>query len=145
MLGPAPACCLLFLLFLGQNRLILCFLGPIFWTYVLEILTWVGAGARLLTLLYFEKNTRPIGNCTCLGFGSLRNKILFLGISISFCSSFLTTFFSLKYFFPIPFKFLPPAAPAADTKSDFASVLRIGKKPPFYLFLPPKCQTPPLI
>ena len=140
MLRPAPAFCLPFLLFLGPNRLILCLLGSIFQTYVLAILTWVGARVCLLTLFYFAKNTRSFGSCTRLGFGSLWSKILFLGIFISFCSSFVTRFFPQNVFCLIPFKTSPPIALAADTNKGFASVPRIGKKPPFCIFLPPKCQ-----
>ena len=98
-LRSALTCCLFFLLFLRPNRLILCLPGVIFGTYLLAILTWVGARACLWTLLYFAKKTRPFGSCTRLGFGSLRSKILFLVISIPFCSSFSTAFFSPNYFF----------------------------------------------
>ena len=41
---------------------------------------------------------------------------------------------------PSPYKISPPTAVAADMSKGLANVPRIGKKPPFCFFLPPKCQ-----
>ena len=45
----------------------------------------------------------------------------------------------------MPRNFLRTSPPIAAAPGGFAIVPRIGKKLPFYLFLPPKCQTPHLI
>ena len=141
MSRPAPACCLLFLLFLGPNCLILCLLVAIFRKYFLAIFIWIGARACLLTLSSFAKNIRLLVAVRSSDLEFFESNICPSHIYIYLLLFFDSVFFPQIFFLPIPLKTSPHIAPAADTKSSFAIAPRIGKKPSFCLFLPPKCQT----